>query len=83
MTWVGRSGETSTTSRTATRTIRQGEGPNRETLVVALTANAMDNHRAAWAEVGVTEFLTKPIDINLLTETLQRVCMKIERTEAA
>jgi len=54
----------------ATRRIRAGKGPNRETPIIALTANSMDYHRAAWAEVGVEDFLTKPIDPELLITTL-------------
>lgn len=54
----------------ATRRIRASKGPNRETPIIALTANAMDYHRAAWAEVGVNDFLTKPIDPELLITTL-------------
>ena len=41
--------------------IRAGQGPNAATPVIALTANALDHHRAAWAQIGVTAFLTKPI----------------------
>ncbi len=54
----------------ATRRIRAGKGPNKQTPIIALTANAMDYHRAAWAEVGVDDFLTKPIDPELLITTL-------------
>ncbi len=53
----------------ASRRIRAA-GANRTTPLVALTANAMDVHRAAWAEVGAEAFLTKPIDPNLLARTL-------------
>jgi len=46
----------------ATRRIKAGRGPNAATPVIALTANALDHHRAAWAEVGVRAFVSKPID---------------------
>lgn len=46
----------------ATRRIKGGLGANRTTPVIALTANALEHHRAAWAELGVHEFVSKPID---------------------
>lgn len=54
----------------ATLRVREGGGPNAATPVVALTANAMDVHRAAWDAAGVYAFLTKPIDPSLLVSTL-------------
>jgi|GEM_PF-547215 len=57
----------------ASRRIRL-QGPNRDTPVVALTANAMDGHRAAWDAVGVHAFLTKPINPALLAEALSQAC---------
>ena len=57
----------------ATRALRLG-GANADTPVIALTANALDTHRAAWEAVGVHAFLTKPIDPALLAETLARAC---------
>jgi len=50
------------------------EGLNRRTPLIALTANAMDVHRAAWDATGVHAFLTKPIDPVLLAETLAEAC---------
>ena len=58
---------------TATARIRDG-GLNRRTPVIALTANAMDVHRAAWEAAGVHAFLTKPIDPGLLATTLAEAC---------
>ncbi len=55
---------------TATRAIRGERGPNQATPIVALSANAMDHHRQAWAEVGVADFLAKPIDPETLISTL-------------
>jgi CheY-like chemotaxis protein len=50
--------------------IRQGGGPNATTPIIALTANALGHHRDAWDPVGVSAFLTKPIDPNLLVTSL-------------
>ena len=65
----------------ATRRIRQG-GVNAATPVIALTANALDTHRAAWDATGVHAFLTKPIDPVLLARTLAEACAA-ERSEPA
>ncbi|WP_292064363.1 ATP-binding protein [Brevundimonas sp. UBA7664] len=64
----------------ATRRIRAG-AMNGATPVVALTANALDVHRAAWDAAGVHAFLTKPIDPVLLASTLAQACAG-ERTPA-
>jgi signal transduction histidine kinase/ActR/RegA family two-component response regulator len=65
----------------ATRRIREG-AVNGGTPVIALTANAMENHRAAWAAAGVHAFLTKPIDPVMLAATLAEACAA-ERREPA
>jgi len=57
----------------ATRRIRVGD-VNGATPVIALTANALDVHRAAWDAAGVHAFLTKPIDPVLLASTLAEAC---------
>ena len=54
----------------ATRTLRAGRGPNQSTPIVALSANAMDHHRKAWSDIGVDDFLTKPVDPEALITTL-------------
>ena len=64
----------------ATRRIRAA-AMNGATPVIALTANALDLHRAAWEAAGVQGFLTKPIDPGLLATTLAAACA-IERPEA-
>ncbi len=64
----------------ASRRIRM-EGANRASPIIALTANAMDVHRAAWNDVGAQAFLTKPIDPVLLARTLAEAC-ESEREEA-
>ena len=64
----------------ATRRIRAGE-VNGSTPVIALTANALDVHRAAWDAAGVHAFLTKPIDPVMLATTLAQACA-IERPVA-
>jgi CheY-like chemotaxis protein len=53
----------------ATRAIR-AEGANVTTPILAITANAMDGHRAAWEAVGVAAFVAKPIQPALLSAAL-------------
>jgi len=65
----------------AARRIRGG-GTNGATPVIALTANALDTHRAAWEAAGVHAFLTKPIDPEMLARTLAGACAA-ERSETA
>ncbi|MBI1405991.1 MAG: response regulator [Caulobacter sp.] len=48
--------------------IRAGDGPNAATPILALTANAMAEHRRQWAEVGVDVFITKPVEMQALID---------------
>ncbi len=61
----------------------RAEGMNRRTPLIALTANAMDVHRAAWDATGVHAFLTKPIDPVLLAATLAEACAGTVEDEVA
>ena len=66
----------------ATRRIRDG-AVNGGTPVIALTANALDVHRAAWEAAGVHAFLTKPIDPVLLAGTLAEACAAVRQDASA
>ena len=44
------------------------EGPNAATPILALTANALAEHRAEWAAVGVDVFITKPVEMQVLLD---------------
>ncbi|MBX3480446.1 MAG: response regulator [Caulobacter sp.] len=52
----------------ASARIRAGDGPNVATPILALTANAMSEHRRQWAEVGVDVFITKPVEMQALID---------------
>ncbi|WGM39939.1 ATP-binding protein [Caulobacter sp. NIBR1757] len=43
-------------------------GPNAATPILALTANALAEHRAEWAGVGVEVFITKPVEMQVLLD---------------
>lgn len=62
---------------TATRAIR-ASGRNLHTPVIALTANALETHRAAWEAVGVSGFLTKPIDPVRLANVLNSALLQAD-----
>lgn len=67
----------------ATRRIKAGGGPNASVPVVALTANALEHHRAAWAEVGVDLFVSKPIDPRQLVGCLVQAADRTPNRRAA
>ena len=48
--------------------IIRGAGPNAATPILALTANALAEHRAEWAAVGVDVFITKPVEMQVLLD---------------
>jgi PAS domain S-box-containing protein len=57
---------------TATLQIRQLEGSGNRTPIVALTANAMSGQLERCLAAGMDGFLTKPLEIGRLHETLER-----------
>jgi signal transduction histidine kinase/ActR/RegA family two-component response regulator len=56
----------------ATRAIRSGRGPNADTLIIALTANAMQSDKDACMEAGMNDFLTKPFSKEGLADCIQK-----------
>ena len=56
----------------ATRQIRAGTGPNTQTPIIALTANAMQSDRDACRAAGMNDFLSKPFNKQALTECIAR-----------
>jgi PAS domain S-box-containing protein len=56
----------------ATRRIREAEGNERHTPIVALTANAMMGQLERCLESGMDDYLTKPLDISRLQDVLDR-----------
>ncbi|MBD1390768.1 PAS domain S-box protein [Neiella sp. HB171785] len=50
----------------ATEMLREGEGPNRDTPIVAMTANAFKEDKQACLDAGMDDFLSKPVDISAM-----------------
>lgn len=56
----------------ATRQIRDNDGPNRHTPIIALTANALQGDREACLAAGMNDYLAKPFKRSDLRAILQR-----------
>lgn len=58
----------------ATQAIRQSEHPNSAELpIIAMTANASSDDVQASLKVGMNEHISKPIDVEVLYETLKKL----------
>ncbi len=64
---------------TATRAIRAQErsGCLGRTPIIALTANAMDHHRAEYLSAGMDALVPKPISLGVLLTTLQSALLRV------
>jgi signal transduction histidine kinase/DNA-binding LytR/AlgR family response regulator len=60
--------------------IRRIEGANGHTMVIAMTAHALDGARLRCLNAGMDEYVTKPVTLNALTAVLQRCALLV--TEA-
>jgi len=58
---------------TSTRAIRAGDGPNRDTPIVVLSASARREDHAAGLDAGADAYLNKPIDFAALAKVMNRV----------
>jgi len=56
---------------TAANRIRQALTDDSVPFIVALTANAINSERDSYLEAGMDGYLSKPIDIDALTQTLE------------
>jgi CheY-like chemotaxis protein/HPt (histidine-containing phosphotransfer) domain-containing protein len=54
----------------ATSAIRSGEGPNRDTPIIALTAHTVSGDEKKFRGVGMTGYVSKPIRRDLLLQAL-------------
>ncbi|WP_284618390.1 ATP-binding protein [Aquabacterium humicola] len=64
--------------QSATEAIRALPGPVGRVPIVAMTANAMPEERAAYLAAGMNDHVSKPIDPRLLAEAIERVAVAAE-----
>jgi two-component system, sensor histidine kinase len=57
----------------ATRSIRLMDGDKSSIPIIALTADAMEEHKIVYFEAGINEVVTKPIDRDLLAAAINDV----------
>ena len=65
----------------ATKIIRETPGPNQETVIVALTANAFSEDRERCLANGMTDYLSKPIVRDQLIEIVNRYSKKTSKED--
>ena len=67
---------------TATREIRKSSHPDAKIIpIIAMTANVFDEDKKRSEEAGMNEHLTKPIEPEMLYETLARLIMERDAKE--
>lgn len=57
-----------------TRRLRQGEGPNAEGPIIALTANVLEEQKVAYLAAGMNGVAPKPLAPVVLLQEIARVC---------
>jgi len=57
----------------ATHAIRHKLSPNRQPYIIAMTANAFADQRRTYLESGMDDYVSKPVQPQMLLAALQRI----------
>ena len=66
----------------ATRWIRQKLPPERQPVVIAMTANAMEGDRDICLDSGMDDYVSKPVRVDELVNALQKLAKKRAETQS-
>ena len=66
-----------------TRRLRESQGPNQRTPIIALTANAMEGDRERYLAAGMNDYLSKPFELETVRTVVARWVAGGEGTPAA
>jgi two-component system CheB/CheR fusion protein len=56
----------------ATRQLRQREGNQKHTIIIGLTAHAMEGDRQKCLDAGMDDYISKPVKLETLEEMIEK-----------